>query len=261
MNKINENIGIPNGIEELATDILNEIYKKWFKGNDVRVLRFNCNFIADKTLYVYPIDARVRAAYLIDKNQTDGKTIIVVNPKFANDSYLYSTLVHELTHVYEDAMKNKRNTSFVKYFQKNGMDKLHKYMITRVGQSDIKDELLKIIYVLQPHEQNAFIASMFMQFSDSFSDPENAEEALYYIYSTPAYERFEQAIDMAENLYINETDKSKQKEILSAVKELTSFNFKTYQQFANWLKFKIKKLKSKLNTIIPKMVQKFFDEY
>lgn len=257
---INENYGTPEIIKDLAIDILNEVYKKWFEEDNRCELKFDCDFIPDKTLYVWPTNVRVRAAYLYDKGQTNNKTVIVINPLF-KDNYLYATLIHELTHVYEDAVKSKRNASIKNYCEKNGMRKMQKYMLSKDDRTDVKDELLRIIYMLQPHEQNAFISSMFTQFSESFADPENAEEALYYIYSTPAYERFEQAIDMAENLYINETDKSKQKEILSAVKELTSFNFKTYQQFANWLKFKIGKLKRKLSTIIPKMVQKFFDEY
>lgn len=51
----------------------------------------------------------------------------------------------------------------------------------------------------------------------------------------------------------NETDPTRQEEILEYVRELSNYDFKTYKRFAKWLEKKINDYKRKFDNIIPKI--------
>lgn len=264
---INESNGFFNGCRELAIEIFDKIYENW-KGKDnltrADYLTIPCEWASNGEIVILPTREKVRAGYIYSRDQVNGDTVIAINPIVINEdeSTFLPTLEHELTHAYEDSMRIKKGGSMNDAALKSGYNKLFNYKFRGAymeNNSVLKKDLSNVLYWFTSFEKNAFFAGMFGKLIHGYSEPENANECLEVLKGTREYNGFSNMIYIAKEILTKKSDKSVQDSIVDCANKLTNNNFRNYNQFCKWLISKADRLEKKMNSLLPKMVNRYFE--
>ena len=247
-----ETYGVFDGCYKLAEEILFYIKDKipTAINNDFYIFIKNSNFIDKIRLITYNGDC---ASYEYEESK-------IVNGKFSpltitigvvdNEKNILSSIMHELTHAYEDYKRYMNNAISLTKKAKNV-----NYAETVKGVSsydELKSMLSYLLYFLNEIERNAFITEMDGLLSLCNQKFHNIQEVLNFIRETKPYSDYQQVFELGE-MICNVTDKLAQYYILTRLKEISNHKFTTYNQFVKWLSNKIYKFQRKFNEIIPKM--------
>lgn len=266
---IREYYGRPNGIDALADQLSDEIRVRWQNNENGGYMPFtiSCNGLPFGYLYVRPTNLEVRAAYAVPPSYMNRPCELHINPKYffdnVNDSTIHATLVHELTHMFEDIGRRRTDiegfggeierTGHMRAFNnviKNGvLDKENKN-----NHSEVERAIAAVIYYGVGFERNARNAAMFTKLMDLPAGTiKTYDDAIKFLRSTIEYKRYEKTVAYARYLVnlTNETDKA---EALSLVSNYSYYRFKNWNDFRKWLKGFIRRYEDKMNSVIPKMI-------
>ena len=264
---INESNGVFDGCQELAVNIFNKIYEKW-KGRDnitmADYLLVPCEWASNGEIVILPTRENVRAGYVYARHQVNGDTVICINPKviYEDESTFLPTLEHELTHAYEDSMRIKNGTSMNDAAYRMGYNKLFNYKFRGAymeNDSVSKRDLSNVLYWFTSFEQNAFFAGMFGKLIHGYSEPEDANECLEVLKGTREYNNFANMIYIVRDILTKMEEPSVQNGLVNCANNLTNMHFTSYNQLCKWLNYKANKLEKKMNNIMPKMVNRYFE--
>jgi len=175
---------------------------------------------------------------------------------------LKSMIMHELTHAYEDWNRRKNGVdSLYAIADKNGYDK------NPIGLNNIYDEDIRklswILYHYNDFERNAYFAQINGEMSKCNIRFERISDAYNWLkQNSIAYRNYRIIFDWVSEL-ISIRDVNRQNNILKRCKELSNFQFKTYNQLCKWLQLKTNNYQRSFNRIIPKIVGKYmrFEEW
>ena len=105
-------------------------------------------------------------------------------------------------------------------------------------------------------ERNAYIAQIKGELEACDKAFWDIKDAFEYIKTTVPYRNYQTIFSFCSELCGIENNKA-QKDILKYVSELSNYNFKTYDDFRNWLNMKMKKYQRKFNNILPKIAAEY----
>ena len=264
---INESNGFFDGCRELAIEIFNKIYDNWGDRDNLTrsdYLMVPCEWASRGRIVILPTKVNVRAGYVYARHQVNGDTVICVNPIVIHEdeSTFLPTLEHELTHAYEDSMRLRNGSSMNDTAANLGYHKLFNYRFRGMSMENdtiAKKDLSNVLYWYTSFEQNAFFAAMFGKLIHGYGEPEDVNECLEIIKGTREYNGFANAIYITREILTKKTDPNIQNNLVAYANELTNMKFNNYNQLCKWLNYKANKLEKKMNEMVRKMVNRYFE--
>ena len=264
---IEESQGFFDGCRELAIEIFDKIDENW-RGRDNLTQRdylvIPCEWASRGRIVILPTNMNVRAGYVYARYQVNGDTVVCINPIVIHEdeSTFLPTLEHELTHAYEDSMRLRKGSSMYDAAKKNGYQKLFNYKFRGMSMEKdtvMKKDLANVLYWFTSFEQNAFFAGMFGRLIHGYEEPEDANECLAILQGTREYNGFANAIYTAREILMKKTEPKTQMDLVAYASELTNMKFTSYNQLCKWLDHKANKLERKMNVMVRKMVNRYFE--
>jgi hypothetical protein len=238
-----ENYGVYDGCLKVADILIDKIKEKQ------KYISINNQWIDEIKLY-YVSDPLQQGGYdtnSVIENNKFKPLIIFINPH--NDD-IYTSLVHELQHAYEDYNRRINNKpSLTDYSDKLAYAKYATYI---QDENNTKRTISRILYFLTSFEKNAYISEISAEMKRCDKSFPNIESVVEYIKTTTAYRAFEK-IERLTNMIVNIQDKDKQEKIVTFINEMTNSEFNTYKQFVKFLSNKLLKCSQKINTLLPKI--------
>lgn len=264
---INESNGFFDGCRELAIEIFNKINYNWRDRDNLTrsdYLMVPCEWASRGRIVILPTKVNVRAGYVYARHQVNGDTVICVNPIVIHEdeSTFLPTLEHELTHAYEDSMRLRNGSSMNDTAANLGYHKLFNYRFRGMSMENdtiAKKDLSNVLYWFTSFEQNAFFAAMFGKLIHGYGEPEDANECLEIIKGTREYNGFANAIYITREILTKKADPNIQNNLVAYANELTNMKFNNYSQLCKWLNYKANKLEKKMNEMVRKMVNRYFE--
>ncbi len=260
-----EYYGVPGNVEHMARSIVNIVRDRWGSG-DFDKFSIEYPFIPCGRIMIWPTNERIRAAYSGDKRLI--YPTIFINPGSLNDndgkgSTLYATLVHELTHMYEDFMRRSNGIGGLEgEMNRIGHDLAYKKVITQGATRDenpdytqIQKDVYYVIYYTTSFEKNARNSAMYAKLTDAYRAGivNTYEDSLEFIKNTVEYGRYEKVIN-AINRLLSIDLYWKQQQALRAAFIASNRQIMTWKKFRKWLMNSKIRYENKMNTIIPKMI-------
>lgn len=249
-----EEYGEFKGCESLASEITRTIKQK------AKASIYNFSYHPKNGLFINELEIELTigslCSYELAKSHFNGKGLyeplyLTIGVDSLADGTIKSAIMHELTHAYEDYMRHSHGAESLK-------DKTRKigYGKNPIDMADTYDNFKKIVsfilYHINDFERNAYIAKIKGICYDYNERFDSITQALEWVKTTVPYHNYKIIFSWGETL-CNETDPTRQEEILEYVRELSNYDFKTYKRFAKWLEKKINDYKRKFDNIIPKI--------
>ena len=264
---LREYYGIPNGIDDLVDEIMGEVKSRWANG-EYYAFTLPMDGLPLGCISICPTDMNVRACYAMPPVDMWKPCILFIRPEIVfddsdDDATLHATMVHELTHMFEDIGRRRSD--------KNGLGgELERIGYPKVFDNVIRDRMFskenknkytaieravnKVMFYGVGFERNARNAAMFTKLKDlPVGRIKTYDDAIKFLRSTTEYGRYESAIASAWYL-VNLTDVNDKVKALNAVSQCSDYVFKNWNMFYKWLKRFIKRYENKMNNIIPKMI-------
>ena len=263
---LSEAYGVFDGCYELAIDIYHRTIEEAMRQNyDFEYIPDDCDFI-DKII-VYIQDDEVSGYLSQESKIINGKfnpLSIYIGISVINEQDVITSIMHELTHAYEDYNRQKKGAKSIDQkskdigYYKNTVD-------MGLSENYYVKSISKVIFYLTSFERNAMFAQFEGELRSCGRTFKNIKEVLNFIRQTDLYKRMLDVYDMAEKLCsISDDDSRAQFKILTIVENLSNYKFNTYNQFAKWLSNQTYKHQRKLNEIISKTAAKYLymqDQY
>lgn len=266
---IYEVYGEYDGCKELADYICNKIdfskdkfniKVKYDEVKDIQNIVFDeleIDFIKDSNESGYIPEKTT----LINENKRFGYVYIHINDISKSLHSNHSMIEHELTHIFDDFMlQSKGLGSFLDLFIKDSRYSKSKEFNDHTVHPDVR-ELRRIFYLLNPYEENAFIAQLcneIREIKDSYKSDIKDYKYASLIYNMTkdldiykAFEHISILIMEYENDELSEKDK---KRILDEWNKLSSIKATTISQVFKKISVNYDKIKRKLESIIPKKI-------
>ena len=269
---IREYYGRPNGIDAFADQLSDEIRVRWQNNEKGEYTPFtiDCDGLPYGYLIIRPTKLNLRAAYAVPPSYLNKPCELHINPDIflgyegeSDDSTIHATLVHELTHMFEDIGRRRTDiegfggeierTGHMRAFNsviKNGVLKKD----NKNEHSQVERAVARVIYYGVGFERNARNAAMFTKLMDLPAGTiKSYEDAIKFLRSTVEYQHYERSVACAWYL-VNLTDDDKKAEALSYISYYSYYRFKNWNDFRKWLKQFIRRYEDKMNNVIPKMI-------
>lgn len=253
---INEKYGIYDGCEELVNFIVKDIFS-----HDTLDYQFEYNRESLKDIkniffkkLIIDIDMSAEEEYgECDDNLSIDKDLIVdeiwinIYEKKPNKRSIKGTLMHELTHVYNNYMMLlKGNNSFIDTARSD----MYRNIINIRG-GNTERELKFILYFLLGYERNAFIGQLKSELESHRNKINTPKDALEILKKCPIYQTYLRV----DNTIRYHLTNSKDSDLIANIyKEITgSDKNESSLKILKRLKSQSDKALKKLNTIIPKL--------
>lgn len=250
-----ESYGVFNGCEEITKEIM-DIVDCMLKNNveNFKTKINNSTFIENVEIKLTNSSS---SAFYSDSQIKNGK----YNPLrlrigiATSKRNIISSIMHELLHAYENQQRCVNNAPSMGKaartigYDKNPINKTPSYNI-------IKQNISYVLYHLTDFERNAYIAQIKGELEACDKAFWDIKDAFEYIKTTVPYRNYQTIFSFCSELCGIENNKA-QKDILKYVSELSNYNFKTYDDFRNWLNMKMKKYQRKFNNILPKIAAEY----
>ena len=253
---INEKYGIYDGCEELVNFIVKDI----FSHDDLDYqFEYNRESLKDiKNIFfkklIIDIDTSSEEEYgecddnlNIDKDLLVDEIWINIYVKNPNKRSIKGTLMHELTHAYNNYMMLlKGNNSFIDTARSD----MYKNIIDISGD-DVELDLKFILYFLLGYERNAFIGQLKSELESHKNKINTPKDALEILKKCPIYQIYLKV----DNIIRYHLTNSKDSDLIANIyKEITgSDKNESSLKILKRLKSQSDKALKKLNTIIPKL--------
>ena len=240
-----ESYGLNNECVEIVRTILKNLR------HDSRIIRIavDSSFV-DSIVVYFTEGVGWSAGYApsrtkIDSNGRFSEITVYVNPFSIDSDTLETSLIHEITHAYQDYNLRKKGSSLSVNINK------------RVDYSKLSDEYInsddyhirymaKILYLLNGYEKGAFISELKMSLKGRHFD--TVDEVMVYLRGTDTYFQFEKVIDVCNNI-LNRFDYG----YVNAANKILGVNFNTVNQFRKWFNACVYRVQKKLEVVIPKI--------
>ena len=253
---INEKYGIYNGCEELVDFIVKDIFNH---DNLDYQFEYNRDTLKDiKNIFfkklIIDIDTSAEEEYgecddnlSIDKDLLVDEIWINIYDKKPNKHSIKGTLMHELTHAYNNYMMLlKGNNSFIDAARSD----MYRNIIDIRGGNTERD-LKFILYFLLGYERNAFIGQLKSELESHRNKINTPKDALEILKKCPIYKTYLRV----DNTIRYHLTNSKDSDLIANIyKEITgSDKNESSLKILKRLKSQSDKALKKLNTIIPKL--------
>ena len=253
---INEKYGIYNGCEELVDFIVKDIFSH---DNLDYQFEYNRDTLKDiKNIFfkklIIDIDTSAEEEYgecddnlSIDKDLLVEEIWINIYEKKPNKHSIKGTLMHELTHAYNNYMMLlKGNSSFIDTARSD----MYRNIIDVRGGNTERD-LKFILYFLLGYERNAFIGQLKSELESHRNKINTPKDALEVLKKCPIYKTYLRVDNTIRYHIANSKDSDL---IANIYKEITgSDKNESSLKILKRLKSQSDKALKKLNTIIPKL--------
>ena len=263
---LTEYYGVFNGCENKAIEILSKIRSLW-KSNDAdecQDFSVECDFCETKKLFITATKLKLRGAYLLDKKWVNGLDVILINPNilYDDDNYIIKTLVHELTHAYEDYQRKLKGSSLLDYAKQTNYANARKWFLNGGDEdNEMKDEIAEIMRYLSTFEVNASLAALNSLVMRPWGGKKfnTVNDVLLYIYDTREYNRLMGYANTA-RLYAETKDEEEMDDILEALNELSDNKFRTKEQARHYFMVLCNRTERQVEKLIPKLVNAYFEK-
>lgn len=234
------------GVNREVIDIANEIENNLNLNKKINIINVNTSFVDKITVYFNT--SVEEAAYWPEKSELDenGKynnMVIVINPNVDKDD-LFTCLVHELTHAFQDYNLRLKDTDLTTQMKK------HNYF--RINSEYIKSNdpyiklMAKILYIFNGYKKGAFISEIKSSLKDKYYF--TIEEVMTDIKNNQAYKMFIKSLELCDEI-VNSGNYG----YMNAASKITGKQFNTYNQFSKWLNGISYSMSKKLERFIPKI--------
>lgn len=264
---LREYYGIPNGIDDLVDEIIGEVKSRWANG-EYDAFTLPIDGLPLGYISIRPTTMNVRACYAMPPADMNKSCILFIYPDIIfddsdGDATLHATMVHELTHMFEDIGRRRSDKNglggeltrigYPKVFDNVIMDR----MLAKENEgnySSVERAVNRVIFYGTGFERNARNAAMFTKLKDLPPGRiKTYDDAIRFLRSTTEFNRYERSVASAWFL-VNLTDAKKQAEALSAVSQCSDYKFRNWNDFRKWLKGFIRRYEDKMKRVIPKMI-------
>lgn len=257
--KLFESYGIFNGCEEAAYSILSDVLDCKENQSQIVVSPKTLRFFVKKVVINLTL-TQGNGGYdpditVVNKDGTFDRIYIYLNRHKDQDTIL-TTLMHELTHAYQDYCLHKKSNSLAQQSQQSGYKKTTDYL-SNPNIKGILKHMSKLLYILNNFEMGAFMTSLFIDTKKILKSNhfDNITQALNFIKKHSKIIPLYNSIKRTTAIY---TDSSltddKKALILMAANRVTNNNFRNYKQLANYLKHKTQQMSNKIEKNLPKIV-------
>lgn len=269
LRELNESYGLFNGCVEVAQLLKDNIIKEMdnIEEGNVKIVnvQLNNNWInrVELMLYYNP-NGVVAASYMPSESdivkcgngneKTDKYYPLRINVNMfkANKKRLLVTIMHELTHAYEDY------NLFIKGENRlidKAMDIGYNY--NNIGSyNGYKNYLSYLLYYITEFERNAFVSELKAELQNTEQHFMNISDIIQFLKSTSVYKNYQKIITYID-FFTNLEDKESQEIVFKWLNELSNLKFDTYGRFAKYLKNKQRDIERKINTFIPKIAYEY----
>jgi hypothetical protein len=267
LRRINESFGVFNGCEDLAQRIVDTLLKENKKNIWSELIIDNVWFSPTKTIKIIKTNLNVKAAYITNWRKQGLKLpTIAINPIILNndigdgfitdsDSKLITTFMHELTHLYEDVMRYRKNSSISNEAERTGYNKTLEYLAKKDSDKELR-RIASMLYVLSSFETNALFSQMYGELLYFYAyDIETPEDVFEVLSDTRQYRKMINCISTAKEII--ESNGYKSTMYTFYVNMLSNYNFSSFGRLRKWLLIKTRKLQKKMLNRIPKMIHYF----
>lgn len=249
-----ERYGVTDGLDEFAKDIeyglLHGHYLFASRGHygidfPIDTVEFRIDKFLDKRMAYIP-------KFTVLKQRENGTSyidfmLVDIAPNLTIDDNLVPLIVHELTHGIEDKGLNRSGKSLSGELEKSGYFDYGKQ--NTIGLDRMLNELL---YYFNYYEQNSYVAQMATELRTYKGEFKTINEILTFLRNTWVYKTYEKMFKIADDLTHDIPETSK-KILLHKINSMSKYNFKTYGEFTDFLKYRLKNIKRKFNNVIPKI--------
>ena len=263
-----EQYGVFKGCEDIASyinDIIMSNRNNGGKEKDLTIEIKNCPFIKTVRLKLYrQEDTNTSGAYvpnyshiLVHRDKETRKLIPYFCPLYLEINTAtvncFTSLMHELTHAYEDIMRFKNDgDQIVDKGYKLGYFK-RKYNNDDATRAEVA--VSQMIYNMASFEQNAYMAQMAGECQSSGKKFVSVKEAFNFIRETFVYKKYKTLIFNLTEL--ERLDDEVAVFYMNVFNDLSNYNFKTPQNFRTFCRRKREKIEKKFNNIVPKIVYEY----
>lgn len=244
------------GFNQECANTVREILKNINTGTNVSEINIGNSFVDKIVLY---FTKNVSSAGYVPNRSVVGKDgrfseiTILVNPFSINQNTLKVSLMHEITHAFQDYNLRQKGVSLSG--QINKRFDYGKLTDEYINSDDYHIRYLsKILYLLNGYERGAFFSELKMSLKGRWFD--TIEEVMQQIRNTDAYYQFERVIEVSKEIasrfdygYVN------------AANKIMGTNFRTPNQFSKWLLNMVYKVEKKLERLIPKIAAEYAKMY
>lgn len=253
--ELNESYGVFNGCEILAKEIYNSLKDLKLQGGESRIVTLNLKdskWIQAIEIMVYNDEtSNVGASYVSSskisfcglKSSQQKFSPLKMNVNLKHENIIIS-LMHELTHAYEDY--NRRTNK-------------NKSLNNSVGNYDDEKKYISyILYYLTDFEVNAHLSQLKGELQNCDEYFVNIQQIVDFLRKTDVYERYSM-IKSYIDFFSNISDEKSQSIVLSWVSDLSNLKFRTYKNFVNYINEKYNKIERHMNRFIPKIAYEYLD--
>ena len=256
-----ESYGIFDGCKEAAEEIETAVI---FKNNDnspvITVSPKSLTFVNKVTVYL--IGEKIgKGAYdetktKVNKDGTFDEIVIYLNNDTSSKEMI-TTLMHELTHAYQDYNLRKKGKSLGGQGKKVGYDITMDYVHGEKNNGPLAKNMAMLFYMLNQFESSAFLTGLLNDVKNALTNNhfKNITEAVNYIKKHSRVFDYYNKINRMTSKYCNPNLPLDLKQlIVKAAKTTSRYNFQNFKQVSNWLKSHTYKLSDKLERTLPKIV-------
>lgn len=256
-----ESYGIFDGCKEAAEEIETAVI---FKNNDnspvITVSPKSLTFVNKVTVYL--ISEKIgKGAYdetktKVNKDGTFDEIVIYLNNDTSSKEMI-TTLMHELTHAYQDYNLRKKETSLGGQAQKSGYGTTMEYVHGEKDNGTLSKNLATLFYLLNQFESSAYVTGLLNDVREALANNhfKNITDAVNYIRKHSRVFDYYNKVNRMTSKYCNPNLPLDIKQLIVKVAKMTSgYNFQNYKQVSNWLKSHTHKLSDKIERTLPKIV-------
>ena len=264
---LREYYGLPNDIDSLVDKIMGEVRYRWANG-EYDSFTLPIDGLPLGYISIRPTTMNVRACYAMPPADMWKPCILFIRPEIVfddsdEDATLHATMVHELTHMFEDIGRRRSNEDGLgAELERLGYPKTFDNVIrdrmfakeNEGNYSGVERAVNRVMFYGAGFERNARNAAMFTKLKDLPPGRiKTYDDAIKFLRSTTEFNRYERSVASAWFL-VNLTDAKKQVEALSVVSQCSNYKFKNWNDFRKWLKGFIRRYEDKMKRVIPKMI-------
>ena len=261
-NYINEKYGTYNGQIEFIKAIAYGLSQDLKKGNNIKynIKKEDLEEAGFENIFFKEININVSNDYsessFIDKVSFDRKeklfdsiTINISEDDAKNN--LLSTLIHELTHAWEEYGRYI-NDCPVKLSDLTSKNSKYSNLINKKSENDGSQKCKVILYLLTKFEKNAYLSELSTVLEKDGLEIKDYNDALKHFKETDVWINYESALYTIENL-----NKEEQEDFKNYYNKVNSTNL-TFNKIQKKLLNQCKKIFNKISTLIPKIYYEWY---
>ena len=264
---LNEYAGVFYGAEELAKEILSQLRRVGWDKNppEKKVLPIPVWWAPAYKIYAtVEKSLKVRAYYNLYTMSKNCMPVISISSSVISepDETLIPTIVHELTHAYEDCQRF-RNGSKLLYdiASDRGHQKYWTYNLNT--DSDEKDEYLDDVFTFtnlsSSFEKNARAATLLPLLMNSKKEFKTVDDAILFLDETGPFKKLRFLKGFTEDI-LHEVSKEEQQIWLDAFSKITNLKFRSYEHLKKYCRQVYMKHEKQVNDAMRKAINYYFQK-